>query len=53
MSRSLDHLAAQQQEDGGWPIRRRQWAPSTAVEARPMATIEALRILRAYGREVG
>src|SRR3954447_7264231 len=53
MSRSLDHLAAEQQEDGGWPIRRRQWAPSPAVEARPMVTIEALRTLRAYGREVG
>ncbi|KUN69292.1 hypothetical protein AQJ46_22450 [Streptomyces canus] len=53
MSRSLDHLAAEQQEDGGWPIRRRQWAPSTALEARPMVTIEALRTLRAYGREVG
>lgn len=53
ISRSLDHLAAEQQEDGGWPIRRRQWAPSTALEARPMVTIEALRTLRAYGREVG
>nr|WSZ14187.1 hypothetical protein OH837_13060 [Streptomyces canus] len=52
MSRSLDHLAAEQHEDGGWPVRRRQWAPSTALETRPMVTIEALRTLRAYGREV-
>ncbi|KUM79060.1 hypothetical protein AQI84_08705 [Streptomyces griseorubiginosus] len=53
MARSLDHLAAEQQEDGGWPIRWRPWAPSTTLEARPMVTIEALRTLRAYGRGVG
>ncbi|WP_020121803.1 hypothetical protein [Streptomyces canus] len=53
MSRALDFLAAEQQEDGGWPSRRRQWAPTTALEARPTATIEALQTLRAYGREVG
>ncbi|MET8081416.1 hypothetical protein [Streptomyces sp. NPDC005303] len=53
MSRSLDFLAAEQQEDGGWPSRRRQWAPTTALEARPTMTIEALQTLRAYGREVG
>ncbi|MFF4036273.1 hypothetical protein ACFYZ2_42140 [Streptomyces sviceus] len=53
MSRSLDLLAAAQQQDGGWPTRRRQWAPTTVLETRPMATIEALQTLRAYGREVG
>jgi hypothetical protein len=53
MSRALDFLAAEQQEDGGWPTRRRQWAPTTALEARPLATIKALLTLRAYGREVG
>ncbi|MGW4563088.1 hypothetical protein ACWEN3_11980 [Streptomyces sp. NPDC004561] len=53
MARSLDHLAAEQQEDGGWPIRWRRWAPAPALEARPMVTIEALRTLRAYGRFVG
>ncbi|MEU1482066.1 hypothetical protein [Streptomyces sp. NPDC005760] len=53
MSRSLDFLAAEQQEDGGWPSHRRQWSPTTALETRPMATIEALQTLRAYGREVG
>lgn len=53
MSRSLDHLAGEQQEDGGWPVRRRQWAPSIASEARPMVTLEALRTLRAYGRHIG
>jgi hypothetical protein len=51
MARSLDHLAAQQGEDGGWPVRGRQWAP--ALEARAMATIDALRTLGAYGRPIG
>ncbi|MFH8801075.1 hypothetical protein ACH4F6_16005 [Streptomyces sp. NPDC017936] len=53
MERSLDFLAGEQQEDGGWPIRRRRWAPGTALETRPMATIEALHTLRAYGRPIG
>ncbi|MFI9823898.1 hypothetical protein ACIHFC_26015 [Streptomyces sp. NPDC052013] len=53
MERSLDHLAAEQREDGGWPIRWRQWAPAPALEARPMVTIAALRTLQAYGRPVG
>ncbi|GAA2732802.1 hypothetical protein [Streptomyces nogalater] len=53
MARSLDHLAARQQEDGGWPVTWRQWAPAPTLEARPLVTIEALRTLRAYGRFVG
>ncbi|MEV5802954.1 hypothetical protein [Streptomyces collinus] len=53
MARSLDFLAAEQQEDGGWPIRWRRWAAVPALEARPMVTIEALRTLRAHGRFVG
>ena len=53
LERSLDHLAAGQQEDGGWPVRWYRWAPAPALEARPMVTIEALRTLRAYGRFVG
>ncbi|MFJ8054351.1 hypothetical protein [Streptomyces luteogriseus] len=52
MARSLDHLAAQQQDDGGWPVRWRHWAPGPALEARPLVTIEALRVLGAYGRAV-
>ncbi|MGK5629400.1 hypothetical protein [Streptomyces sp. URMC 123] len=50
MARSLDFLAAGQQEDGGWPIRWRCWAPGTALEWRPIVTIEALLTLRAHGR---
>ncbi|MEU5958882.1 hypothetical protein [Streptomyces sp. NPDC047525] len=52
MARSLDHLEQGQQEDGGWPVSWRQWAPAVALEARPMVTIEALRTLRAYGRSI-
>ncbi|MDQ1015855.1 hypothetical protein [Streptomyces afghaniensis] len=52
-ARSLDHLAAQQQEDGGWPVRWRRWAPAPALEGRPVVTIEALRTLGAYGRGIG
>jgi hypothetical protein len=53
MARSLDHLAARQEEDGGWPVRWRRWAPAPALEARAIVTIEALRTLGAYGRSVG
>ncbi|WP_405934347.1 hypothetical protein OG495_10190 [Streptomyces longwoodensis] len=53
MARSLDHLAAEQQEDGGWPIRWRTWAAAPALESRALVTIEALSTLRAYGRRIG
>lgn len=51
MERSLDALAASQEDDGGWPIRWREWAPGTRLEWRPIVTVEALRTLRAYGRD--
>ena len=50
MERSLDISRPSSSEDGGWPVNWRQWAPGTALEARPIVTIEALRTLRAYGR---
>ncbi|MGW6784656.1 MULTISPECIES: hypothetical protein [unclassified Streptomyces] len=50
MRRSLDFLAAAQQADGGWPVRREAWAPGSSLERRPIATLEALLTLRAYGR---
>ncbi|MFF8292953.1 hypothetical protein ACF068_27530 [Streptomyces sp. NPDC016309] len=53
LARSLDHLAACQEDDGGWPIGWRLWAPGTALEWRPIVTIEALRTLRAHGRPIG
>ncbi|MFD3549270.1 hypothetical protein ACFWUW_27310 [Streptomyces sp. NPDC058655] len=53
MSRSLDFLAAQQQPDGGWPVHRRERSPDSSLERRPIATLEALLTLRAYGRLPG
>ncbi|MGW8065042.1 hypothetical protein ACVV2G_22950 [Streptomyces ziwulingensis] len=53
ITRSLDFLASEQEDDGGWPVRRRRWAPAPALEARPVVTLEALRTLRAYGRSLG
>lgn len=50
LERALDHLAAQQEDDGGWPARRPEWAPSARLERRPITTIEAIRTLQAYGR---
>ncbi|MEU6262019.1 hypothetical protein [Saccharopolyspora shandongensis] len=48
MARGLDHLAGLQEDDGGWPIRWRAWAPGTHLEWRPRVAIDALRTLRAY-----
>ncbi|MDT0612384.1 prenyltransferase/squalene oxidase repeat-containing protein [Streptomyces lancefieldiae] len=53
MARSLDFLAAEQEEDGGWPVRWRHWAPAPTLEARPGVTLDALCTLRAYGRSLG
>ncbi|MEO3756630.1 hypothetical protein [Streptomyces sp. B6B3] len=53
LERSVDMLAGQQQADGGWPVRRRAWPPGSAAVWRAMVTIEALRTLRAYGRDLG
>ncbi|MFF2438724.1 hypothetical protein [Streptomyces sp. NPDC058107] len=53
LERSLDHLASEQQADGGWPLNWRQWAPGTTLEGRPLVTLKALLTLRAHGRSVG
>jgi hypothetical protein len=50
MSKSLDHLAAQQREDGGWDISWAVWLPAIEIEWSGLMTIGALKILRAYGR---
>jgi hypothetical protein len=46
----LDHLAAAQQPDGGWPIT---WTPpseASHLEWRGIVTLHALRTLTSYGR---
>lgn len=48
MRASLDRLAAEQREDGGWPIHYRRWNPAIEQQARPGFTLAALRTLRAW-----
>ncbi len=48
IGRGLDHLAAQQRSDGGWPVGWALWSAGTEKEARPGVTLEALLTLRAY-----
>ena len=46
----LDHLAATQEPDGGWPVT---WEPPSAASTlawRGIITLQALRTLTAYGR---
>ena len=46
----LNALAAQQQDDGGWPISWAPVSPACETEWRGAMTIGALKTLRAYGR---
>lgn len=50
LSRALDHLAGEQREDGGWPMRWRNWGPPIEVEWRGVITVDALRVLQGHGR---
>jgi hypothetical protein len=43
----LDHLAAAQQDDGGWTFNWLAWSPVAAAEWRGFVTVGALRVLRA------
>jgi hypothetical protein len=45
---SLDRLASEQRDDGGWPIYYRRWSPAIEQQARPGFTLSALRTLRAW-----
>lgn len=46
----LKGLAAEQQPDGGWPIAWEPPGESAALEWRGFVTLDALTVLRAYGR---
>jgi hypothetical protein len=46
----LGALAAAQQPDGGWLFTWREWNAATTLEWRGVVTIEALEVLRSYGR---
>ena len=48
MRLSLDHLASEQREDGGWPIHYLKWHPAIEQQARPGFTLAALKTLRAW-----
>jgi hypothetical protein len=50
IERHLDALEAAQQDDGGWRVTWPDWNPAAALEWRGVATIHALRLLRANGR---
>jgi hypothetical protein len=45
----LEALAAQQQEDGGWPISWPAISPACEMEYRGIVTMGALKTLKAYG----
>jgi hypothetical protein len=46
----LDALEAAQQDDGGWRVTWPDWNAAAALEWRGVATMHALRLLRANGR---
>ncbi|MBM7784253.1 hypothetical protein [Tenggerimyces flavus] len=50
LAEALDHLEAEQGEDGGWPVTMKQWAPGTHLEWRPIQTLGVLATLKAYER---
>ena len=50
VERDLDALEAAQQDDGGWRVSWPDWNPAAAIEWRGVATLNALRLLRANGR---
>jgi hypothetical protein len=50
VERHLDDLVDAQQGDGGWPIRFAPPSEAAALEWRGRWTLEALAVLRAYGR---
>jgi len=47
----LDHLAAAQREDGGWMFNWPAWSTAAEADWRGFLTVDALRVLRANGRD--
>ena len=47
----LDHLASGQGDDGGWMFNWPSWSPAAEADWRGFITVDALRVLRANGRE--
>lgn len=50
LNRHLDALEKSQHDDGGWPISWQVWTPMAGLEWRGFVTVDALLMLRAYGR---
>jgi hypothetical protein len=50
MERNLDHLAAAQQDDGGWTFDWSAWSRLGELEWRGSETVDALVVLQANGR---
>ena len=50
IARNLDHLAAGQEDDGGWPIAWEPPSRAAVSEWRGVVTLRALKVLKAYGR---
>jgi hypothetical protein len=46
----LDHLAAGQDDDGGWRFNWPAWSPAAEADWRGFLTVDALVVLRANGR---
>jgi hypothetical protein len=47
----LDHLAQAQLDDGGWTFNWPAWSPAAERDWRGFLTVDALRVLRANGRQ--
>ena len=50
IERHLDAVEAAQLPDGGWTVSWPDWDPAASLEWRGIATLNALRVLRANGR---
>lgn len=50
IARNLDHLAAEQEADGGWPLDFEPPSQAAVSAWRGIVTLRALKVLKAYGR---